>query len=209
MKVLVADDHTIVREGLKQIIKTMNLFTFVDEAENGFDALQKIETNDYNLVVLDISMPGKSGLDILKTMKERNEKANVLMLSVHPQEQYAIRAFQLGASGYLCKSCIYEELSSAVKKILAGGKYIPSDLAEKIVFEKKDALNKSPHEKLSAREFQIMCMLAKGVSVKDIAAELFISDRTVSTHRTRILKKMGIEKNAELTSYALKNNLIE
>lgn len=209
MHVLIADDHAIVREGLKQIVMRMDEVSTVEEAGDGHEALTKIEKNKYDLVILDISMPGLSGLDILKTMKDRNEKAHVLILSVHPQEQYAIRALNLGASGYICKDGVYEELAAAVKKIAAGGKYISSALAEKIAFDKKDNLNKLPHEKLSEREFQIMCMLAKGKSVKEIAGELFISDKTVSTYRTRLLEKMGMEKNAELTHYALKNNLIE
>jgi len=209
MKVLIADDHLVVREGLKQLIKNENATSLIEEAVNGNEALEKIEKNEYDLIVMDVSMPGKSGLDVLKTMKDKNEKGHILILSVHPQEQYAIRALKLGASGYLCKDSIYEELSTAIKTILGGGKYISPALAEKIIFDKKDGLNFSPHELLSEREFQIMCMLAKGISVKEIAAGLFISDKTVSTHRMRLLEKMGLKNNAELTNYAIKNDLIE
>jgi len=209
MKVLIADDHAIVRGGLKQILLKMEEVSAIDETGDGNDALVKIEENDYDLVILDISMPGMSGLDILKTMKDRNETAHVLILSIHPQDQYAIRAIHLGASGYLCKDSIYEEIQDAIKKIAAGGKYISSSLAESIVFDKKEDVNKSPHEKLSDREFQIMCMLARGKSVKEIAAELSISDKTVSTFRSRILEKMGMTKNADLTLYAIRNELIE
>jgi two-component system, NarL family, invasion response regulator UvrY len=209
MKVLIADDHAIVRGGLKQIISRMNEVSTIDEAEEGNETLAKIEGNSYDLVILDIHMPGLSGFDILKIMQDRNEKANVLILSIHPQEQYAVRALHLGASGYLCKDCIYEELESAIRKIAAGGKYISSDLAEKIVFDKKGDVNKLSHERLSGREFQIMCMLARGISVKEIAGELFISDKTVSTYRSRIFAKMGIHKNTDLTLYTLRNNLIE
>lgn len=209
MHVLIADDHAIVREGLKQIVLRMDGVSTVEEAGNGHEALAKIEKNKYDLVILDISMPGLSGLDILKTIKDRNEKPHILILSVHPQEQYAIRALNLGASGYLCKDSINEELESAIKNIAAGGKYISRALAEKIVFGKKDALNILSHEKLSEREFQIMCMLAKGKSVKEIAGGLFISDKTVSTYRARILEKMDMKNNAELTHYAIRNDLIE
>ena len=209
MKVLIADDHSVVREGLKQILDKIDNVSTVEEAQDGHEALDKIEKNSYDLVILDISMPGISGLDILQTMKNRKKKAHVLILSVHPQEQYAIRALRLGASGYLSKSSVYEELASAINKVSAGGKYISSALAEQIVFEKKGDLDKTPHEKLSEREFQIMCMIARGKSLIEIAHELFISDKTVSTYRTRILEKMGMKKNAELTLYAIKNSLIE
>ncbi len=209
MHVLVADDHSIVREGLKQIIRKIEGVSKVEEASDGHEALSKIEKNKYDLVILDISMPGLSGLDILKTMKDKNEKAHVLILSVHPQEQYAIRAFKLGAAGYLCKDSINEELSSAIKKIAVGSKYISPAFAEKIAFDKNGDINKLPHEKLSEREFQIMCMLANGKTVKEIANELNISDKTVSTHRMRLLEKMGFRNNAELTHYAIKNNLVE
>jgi DNA-binding NarL/FixJ family response regulator len=209
MHILIADDHSIVRLGLKQIVMGIDEVSSVEEAVDGQEALAKIGKNKYDLVILDISMPGLSGLDILKTMKDNNVKANVLILSVHPQEQYAVRAFNLGASGYLCKDDVNEELTLAIKKIASGGKYISAALAEKVVFDKKDDLNKLPHEKLSEREFQIMLMLAEGKSVKKIAGELFISDKTVSTYRKRLLDKMGMQSNAELIHYAINNNLIE
>ena len=209
MNVLIADDHSIVREGLKQIVMKMDEVSNVEEARNGHEALTKIEQSNYDLVILDISMPGLSGLDILKTIKDREEKENVLILSVHPQEQYAIRAFNLGASGYLCKYSVTEELAVAIKKIAGGGRYITPVLAEKIIFDEKNGISKLPHEKLSQREFQIMCMLAKGRSVKEIARELFLSDKTISTYRTRVLEKTGLKNNAELTHYAIKNDLIE
>ncbi|KAF0142545.1 MAG: DNA-binding response regulator [Stygiobacter sp. RIFOXYC12_FULL_38_8] len=209
MNVLIADDHSIVREGLKQIVMKMDEVSNVEEARDGHEALTKIEQSNYDLVILDISMPGLSGLDILKTIKDREEKENVLILSVHPQEQYAIRAFNLGASGYLCKYSVTEELAVAIKKIAGGGRYITPVLAEKIIFDEKNGISKLPHEKLSQREFQIMCMLAKGRSVKEIARELFLSDKTISTYRTRVLEKTGLKNNAELTHYAIKNDLIE
>jgi two-component system, NarL family, invasion response regulator UvrY len=209
MKVLIADDHAIVRGGLKQIVKRIKDVSTIDEAEEGYEALAKIEGNMYDLVILDIHMPGLSGFDILKILQDRNEKANVLILSIHPQEQYAVRALHLGASGYLCKDCIYDELESAINKIIEEHKYISTSLVEKIVFDKKGDITKFSHERLSEREFQIMCMLARGISVKEIAAELFISDKTVSTYRYRIFAKMRISKYTDLTLYALRNRLIE
>lgn len=209
MKILIADDHSIVREGLKQLVKNIDIFSVIEEASDGNETLDKIENNNYDMIIMDISMPGRSGLDILKIMKDRNKETHILVLSIHSQEQYAIRALKLGASGYLCKDSLTDELATAIKTILAGEKYIPKAISEKIIFDKKDSLDLLPHEKLSEREFLIMVMLAKGKMVKEIAAELFISDKTVSTHRMRILGKMGMKNNADLTNYSLKNGLIE
>ncbi|WP_346858350.1 response regulator transcription factor [uncultured Draconibacterium sp.] len=209
MKVLIADDHSIVREGLKQILKEVISNAVIDEATNGDDALEFIKKQEYDFVIMDISMPGKSGLDVLNIIKEREIVSKILVLTMHPQEQYAIRALKLGASGYLCKSSLYEELAIAIKTILSGKRYISTSLAESILFDSLEDRNKSPHEKLSERQFQIMRMLANGKSVSEIASQLFISDKTVRTHRIRILEKMNLKNNAELIVYALKNNLIE
>jgi len=209
MHVLIADDHFIVREGLKQIIKKIDKLSVIDESNEGNETLSKIEVNKYDLVILDVSMPGLSGLDILKTLKDREDKVNILVLSMHPQEQYAIRAFNLGASGYLCKDSINEELEAAINKIAVGGKYISQAFAENIIFTKNGGPNKLLHENLSEREFQIICMIARGKTIKEIAGDLFISPKTVSSYRTRIMDKMNMKKNSELTLYAIKNNLIE
>ena len=209
MKVLIADDHAIVREGLKQLVASMEEISLVDESMDGLDVLAKIEKNKYDLLIMDISMPGISGMDVLKRMKETDKKVNVLILSIHPEEQYAIQAFKLGASGYLCKDSIYEEIVAALRKIISGGKYVSSSLAEKIIPGENFDRLKSPHNNLSEREFQIMCMIARGKSVKKIAEELIISDKTVSTYRSRILEKMGMKTNADITYYAIKNNMIE
>lgn len=209
MNVLIADDHAVVREGLKIILKKIDAQSKIEEASTGYEALYKLENNDYEIAILDISMPGISGIDILKTLKDKNIKGKFLILSVHRQEQYALRAFKLGASGYICKDTVYDELHYAIKSVLSGKTYISPILAEKILLAQKAGNARTLHEKLSEREFQIMCMLARGNSVKEVAATLFISDKTVSTHRSRILEKMGMKKNAELTAYALKNDLIE
>lgn len=209
MKVLIADDHSIVREGLKQILKEVISNALIEEAITGDEALEFIKKHEYDFVIMDISMPGKSGLDVLQIIKEREIVLKILVLTMHPQEQYAIRALKLGASGYLCKSSLYEELAIAIKTILNGKRYISTSLAESILFDSFDNRNKSPHEKLSERQFQIMRMLSNGKSVGEISSELFISDKTVRTHRLRILEKMNLKNNAELIVYALKNDLIE
>jgi len=209
MKILIADDHTIVREGIKQIIKTLPEVTLIDEVADGEEAYTKIINTDYDMVILDISMPKMTGLDLLQRMKSKDIKTRVLILSFYPQEQYAVRAFKLGASGYLSKDSAFEELHLAIKKIAAGGKYVSSALAERLIFQDMEIEGKLPHEQLSEREFQVMIMLAKGKSLVEIGNEIFISDKTVSTYRTRIMEKMGLKSNTDLTIYALKNKLIE
>jgi len=209
MKILIADDHTVVRQGLKQILQNISSFPIVEEAQDGLEALEKIKSEHFDFVILDISMPGLNGLDILQTLKNAGIKQNVLILSVHPQEQYAIRALRMGASGYLSKESAFEELELAIRKISLGQKYISSVIAEKLAFNVADQAGTPLHERLSEREFQIMCLLANGIAVTEIGKKLCISDKTVSTHRLRILGKMGMKKNAELTLYAVKNGLIE
>lgn len=209
MKILIADDHTVVRQGLKQILQSLNTVTTIEEAKDGHEALEKIKSEQFDFVILDISMPGLSGLDILQTLKNIGIKRNILILSVYPQEQYAIRALRMGASGYLSKESAFEELELAIRKISLGQKYISSVIAEKLAFNDVDQAGTPLHERLSEREFQVMCMLAQGISVTEIGKKLFISDKTVSTHRIRLLVKMGMKKNAELTLYAIKNRLIE
>ena len=209
MKILIADDHSVVREGLKKILNDLKIASLIDEAKDGREAFDKIISCKFNLVILDISMPGLSGLDILKALKVRNQKVNVLILSFHPQSQYAIRALRLGASGYLSKDTAPDELALAIKKISAGGRYISSDVIGKLVsdFDKHNDI--TLHDRLSEREFQIMCFLAKGTPITEIGKKLFISDKTVSTYRTRLLEKMEIKSNTELALYVYKNNLIE
>lgn len=209
MNILIADDHSIVREGLKHYVSTLEKVNLIEEAVDGTEAWSKIKDGNFDIVILDVSMPGMSGLDVLRKVKERNLNIRVLILSVYPQEQYAIQAFRLGALGYLSKETAYEELSIAIKKIVSGGRYISSVFAEKLAFNGFDADTHPIHEKLSDREYQVMILLAKGKSVTEISKEIFISDKTVSTYRTRILEKMGMKKNAELIMYVIKHNLIE
>ncbi len=209
MKILIADDHAIVREGVKLIVKTLPEVKQIDEAADGKEALAKLIKNHYDLAILDISMPEITGLDLLQQIKIHNIDTRVLMLSFHPQEQYAVRAFKLGASGYLSKDSAFEEMGMAIRKIAAGGKYVSAAFAEKLLFNEVSSTDQQLHESLSDREFQVMIMLAKGKSVSEIASIIFISDKTVATYRARIMEKMQMKKNAELTIYALRNKLIE
>ena len=208
MKILICDDHHIVRVGIKQILQQLQGITDIEEAENGNEALTILKKGGFDIVLLDISLPGISGLEVLQNIKTKWQNINVLMLSMHPQEQYAIRALKLGASGYLTKDTAFEELIAAVKKIAAGGKYISQSLAENLALYIDNETNTCKHDILSKREFEIMIMLANGKSLQEIGDELFISNKTVSTYRSRIMEKMGLSKNTELTKYCMVNNLI-
>lgn len=208
IKILVADDHTVVREGIKQILTGQDDMLVEGEAGNGQEVINNITKKDFDLILLDISMPGRSGLEILEEIKTIQPKLPVLILSMHPEEQYAVRTLRAGAAGYLTKASAPQELISAIRKVSRGGKYVTSSLAEKLAFELDTGVEKPDHEKLSNREYQVMLMLASGKSVSEIAEELCLSAKTISTYRTRILEKMNMKKNAELTLYAVKNNLI-
>jgi len=208
IRILVADDHTIVREGLKQILGEEKDMNVADEASNGQEALQKIQKHEYDCVLLDISMPGRSGLEVLKDIKILRPKLPVLILSMHSEELYAIRALRAGASGYLTKASASEELIGAIRKVSTGRKYVSTSLAEKLAFELDTDASKLPHETLSDREHQVMIMLATAKSVKEIADEVCLSVKTISTYRMRIMEKMNLKKNAELTLYAIQHHLI-
>ena len=208
VRILVADDHSVVREGIKQILAGQEDMVVEDEAGSGQEVLCKVTKNDFDLVLLDISMPGKSGLEVLEEIKVIQPKLPVLILSMHPEEQYAVRMLRAGAAGYLTKASAPQELISAIRKVSKGGKYVTVSLAEKLAFELDAGAEKPRHERLSNREYQVMLMLASGQSVSEVAEELCLSAKTISTYRMRILEKMDMKKNAELTLYAVKNNLI-
>jgi DNA-binding NarL/FixJ family response regulator len=208
IRILVADDHSVVREGIKQILAGLEDMVVEDEAGSGQEVLSKMMKKKYDLILLDISMPGRSGLEILEEIKVIQPKLPVLILSMHPEEQYAVRMLRAGAAGYLTKASAPEELISAIQKVSKGGKYVTVSLAEKLAFELDAGAEKPYHEKLSNREYQVMLMLASGQSVAEAAEELCLSPKTISTYRTRIMEKMHMKKNAELTLYAVKNNLI-
>ena len=209
IKILIADDHAIVRQGLKQIFEENPDMVVADEASNGQEVLNKVWKNDYDVVLLDISMPGRSGLDILKQLKSQKPGITVLILTMHPEEQYAVRALRAGASGYLTKESLPDELITAVRKVSRGGKYVSASLAEKLAFDLETDAEKPPHEMLSDREYEVTCMIASGKTVKEIAEELCLSIKTISTYRSRILKKMRMRNNAELIHYAIQEGLVE
>jgi len=208
MQILICDDHKIVRDGLRQILQQLEGVTLIEEASDGNEALVLLKSDVFDIILLDISLPGKSGLEVLQSVKAKWPSINVLMLSMHPEEQYAIRALKLGASGYLTKDTASEELLSAVKRVSEGGKYISQSLTESIALHLDKDSSRQKHEMLSGREFEIMIKLANGKSLQKIGNELCISDKTVSTYRSRIMVKMEFNKNTELTRYCLENNLI-
>ncbi|OPY09385.1 MAG: Response regulator UvrY [Syntrophaceae bacterium PtaB.Bin095] len=208
IKILIADDHPIVRAGFKQVIADTPDMLVADEAGNGQEVLNLIGKKDYDLVLLDISMPGRSGLEILKDLKSEKPKLPVLILSIYPEEQYAVRALRAGASGYMTKASAANELIAAIRKISAGGKYISASLAEKLAFYLDGDATRPPHETLSDREYQVMLMIASGKTVTEIADELCLSVKTISTYRTHILEKMKMKNNAEITLYAVQNKLV-
>jgi two-component system, NarL family, invasion response regulator UvrY len=209
MKVLIADDHAILRAGVKQIISGLPDILQVDEATDGTETLMMMKRNNYDMAVLDISMQGMSGLDVLQQLKDLGIASRILVLSLHPHEQYATRAINMGAYGYVSKSSAFREIENAIKKVAAGGRYISSELAEKLIFGNIDTNNGLPHKKLSNREFQVMIMIAKGSGLKDIAAALQVSDKTISTYRKRLLVKMNFKNNSEIIMYAIKNGLLD
>lgn len=208
IKVLIVDDHQIVREGLKQILSETSDIKVLAEGEKGYDALKKMEEQEFDVVILDISLPDENGLEILKKIKSQSSHTAVLILSIYSEEQYAIRALRAGAAGYLSKESASDELIEAIRKISRGRKYIPLRLAEKLAIELEFDASRKPHEKLSDREFQVLCLLASGKTVTDISQELFLSDKTVSTYRTRILQKMNMKNNAQLIRYAIQHKLV-
>ena len=208
IKILIADDHAIVREGLKQILKDSPDMAVEGEADRGMDVLNKIKIMKYDIILLDISMPDISGLEVLKELKRQKPKLPVLMLSIHPEEQYAVRALRAGASGYLTKASAPEELLGAIRRVSQGRKYITASLAEKLASYLDTDMEKPLHEHLSDREFQVLCLIASGKTVTQIAEELTLSVKTISTYRTRILVKMKIKTNAEITRYAIENHLV-
>lgn len=209
MRILVADDHAIVRKGLIDLLAGIPERPSVDEAVNGQDVLEKVRADNYDVLVLDLSMPGLSGMDVLKEAKRMRAGMRVLVLSMHPEDQFGVRVLKAGASGYLPKDSAAEELTEAVRKVMSGGKYISSTMAEKLAAELARDPDVPPHEALSDREFQVMRMIASGKAIKDIASDLALSVKTVSTYRARILEKLALKSNAEVIRYALQHQLIE
>jgi two-component system invasion response regulator UvrY len=209
IKIIIADDHPIVRAGMKQIISEAADMSVADEAGDGRQLLHKIRTENFDVVILDITMPYIDGLDVLKQLKIEKPKLPVIILSIHPESQYALRVLKAGASGYVTKTSAPDELITAIRKVNRGGKYISAAVAEKLAFQLEAEFEEMPHEALSDREYQVLCMLASGKTVTEIADELALSVKTVSTYRSRILEKMNMKNNAELIHYAVQNKLVD
>lgn len=209
VRVLIADDHAIVREGLRRILSEEPLFEVVGEAADSQEALDLTKKTNPDVVLLDISMPGRGGIETLKEIKARRARTHVLMLSMHPEDQFALRCLRDGADGYMTKESAPEELIGAIRKISQGGKYVSTALAEKMAFSLDANFERAPHETLSDREFQVLCMIARGLTVSEIGEELALSVKTISTYRSRILEKMQLKNNAELMHYAIQRGLVE
>lgn len=208
MRILLADDHAVVRRGLKQIVlDTFTQATF-GEAENSRELFELVKQGEWNIVILDLNMPGVDGLDVLKQLKHEYPRMPVLILSIHPEDQFALRTLKAGAAGYLTKESAPEQLIQAIDKILHGGKYISPNFADTLLAHVGDDSDKPPHEKLSDREYQVLRMLATGKELKQISGELALSVKTISTYRARILEKMAMKTNAELIHYAIENKLV-
>jgi DNA-binding NarL/FixJ family response regulator len=209
IKILIADDHPLFREGLKHILAGCPDFTAADEASNGQEVFEKVWKNEYDMVLLDIAMPGTPGLEVLKRLKIEKPKLPVLVLSMYPEEQYAVRVIKAGASGYLTKQSASEELVTAIRRISGGRKYITPSIAERLADDVEPAAEKPLHDTLSDRELEVFRMIAAGKTTIQMAEGLFLSVKTISTYRSRILEKMQMKTNAELIHYAIKHNMFD
>ena len=208
IRILIADDHAVVRRGLKHIVSEQPDMTVDGEAENARQVLDLVRTDKWDVIVLDINMPGRSGLEVLKELRREHPKLPVLVLSVHPEDQYGVRVLKAGAAGYLTKDSASDELVRAIRKVHRGGKYVSASLAEVLAFELETETDRPRHKSLSDREYQVMTMIASGKTVGEIGKELSLSVKTISTYRARVLGKMKMRTNAELTHYAIKNQLL-
>ena len=208
LKILLADDHAVVRHGVKQILVEAFAKAVFGEAQNANELLTLVRTEAWDVVVLDLTMQGASGLDVLKQIKHDHPRLPVLILSMYPEDQYAVRSLRAGAAGYLNKESAPEELVQALRKILKGGQYISASVADDLVAHMRQSDDRPPHEHLSDREYQVLCLIASGKEVKQIALDLSLSAKTISTYRARLLEKMNMKTNAELTHYAIQAGLV-
>ncbi len=207
IRIVIADDHTIVREGLQQLLGAAGGFEVVGEARDGIEVMQRVRELEFDVLLLDISMPGKSGLELIKQVRSEKPRLRVLVLSMHEEHQYAVRAIKSGASGYLTKESASAELATALRKIAAGGAYITPRVGEELALGTLSGPDVAPHTTLSDREFQVFRMLASGKSVSDIAEALHLSVKTISTHKARLMQKLGVATSNELIRYALQHRL--
>ncbi len=208
IRILIADDHTILRDGLKQILRECSDMVVAGEADNGSDTLAKIREQEWDVVVLDMSMPGRSGIELIKQIKLEKPKLPILILSMHKEDQYAVRTLRAGASGYLCKDSASTQLVQAIRKVASGNLFISPAVAENLARGLQGKQDEQPHTMLSDRELQIFQLLAAGKGITEISDQLFISVKTVSTHKTRIMEKMNLANSSELIRYAIKHELI-
>jgi two-component system invasion response regulator UvrY len=208
MRILIADDHAVVRRGLKEILASESDMDVVGEAKNGDEALELVRKLDWDVAVLDFSMPGRSGVELIKEIKRRHPGRPVLVLSMLPEEAHAAQVFKAGGSGYINKESAGEELTAAIRKVANGGKYVSANFAEKLATDLAPDAEKPLHESLSDREYRVMWLLASGKQINQIAAEMFLSPSTISTYRARILKKLKLTDNAALVRYAVKQQLV-
>ncbi|HZN45802.1 MAG TPA: response regulator transcription factor [Nitrospiraceae bacterium] len=208
LRFLIVDDHPSFRRGVKDILVEGFKGAGFSECGNAQEMLDQVRLHAFDLVVMDISMPGRSGPEVLKELKSLNSTVPVLILSMHPEDQYAIRMFKAGAAGYLTKSSAPEELVQAAKKVLAGGQYVSASVGEALALTVRSGIEKLPHERLSDREYEVLCLIASGKTVSEIAEDVNLSVTTISTYRARILEKMSLKNNAELTRYAIQHALV-
>lgn len=209
INVLIADDHALIRKGLKQLLDDTENMRVTGEAENGMQAIRMVDENDYDVVLLDISMPDKHGIDVLKQLKINKPQLPVLMLSMHPEEQYALRSMKAGAAGYLNKQSAPLQLVTAISQVASGKKYISTELAEQLANGLSQGYQELLHQTLSNREYQTLCLMASGKKLSEMAEIMTLSPKTVSVYRSRLLEKMKLKNNAEAIHYAISNHLIE
>ncbi len=209
IRIVVADDHTIVREGLKQLLGAQGGFEIVGEAQDGHEVLKRVRELEFDVLLMDMSMPGKSGVELIKQVRAEKPKLRILVLTMHEEHQYAVRAIRAGASGYLTKEGASAQLVTAIRKVAGGGAYISSAVAEQLALNAMPDAKGPPHAALSDREFQVFRMIAEGKSVSDIAGRLNLSVKTVSTHKANLMQKMNISTTGEIIRYAIAHNLVE
>ena len=209
IRIIVADDHTIVREGLKQLLGAQTDFTVAGEAQDGHDVIRLVREMEFEVLLLDMSMPGRSGIELIKQVRNEKPRLRILVLSMHEERQYAVRAIKAGAAGYLTKESASAQLVTAIRKVASGGAYISSAVAEQIALDAMPQTDGPLHTTLSDREYQVFQLIAGGVTVTDIAAQLNLSVKTVSTHKARLLQKMNMSSQSELIRYAISHKLIE
>jgi DNA-binding NarL/FixJ family response regulator len=209
MNILIADDHPVVRQGLRQMLASESDLAVVGEARNGHEVVEISKRTEWDVAVLDYNMPGRTGLELVKELKQRHPGRPVLILSMYPEERYALRALKAGAAGYITKESAPNELVTAIRKVAKGGRYVSETLGERLAQELAGEGDGPVHERLSDREYQIMWMIASGKTVGEVAEQLFLSPNTVSTYRARILRKMSMKSNAELMHYAITHHLVD